>query len=37
MITSTVWWQIIVGGVFLGFGFACGEALFRGIVSLLKR
>lgn len=31
------WWQTIVMGFFFGFGFAAGQALFNGILSLFGR
>ena len=31
------WWSWIVTGFFFGFGFAAGQALFAGILSLFGR
>jgi hypothetical protein len=36
MFSGSEWWQIIVWGLFFGFGFAAGQALFVGILGLFR-
>lgn len=36
MIVSNTWYVVIFGAFFFGLGFAVGQALFDGIIALMK-